>query len=79
MEKITSNDFISLISVIDEFISDYDALAERKTSSLKSWIQTQSNKFLLKFHDERKARLMLFQFRLLLFSVSLKKAFLNFL
>ena len=57
IEKLTINDFISLTNLIEQFIVDFDTLANKKTATLRSWIQNQANKFLQKFHNERKEKL----------------------
>lgn len=56
-EKLGTNDFVSLSNLLDEFIIEYDLIADKKTSTLRSWIQNQGNKFLIKFHSERKGRI----------------------
>ena len=56
-DKLSVNDFISLSNILDQFVIEYDTLAQRKTSTLRSWMQNQGNKFLIKFHSERKDRL----------------------
>jgi hypothetical protein len=43
MEKLCLNDFISLTNLIDQFVIDFDQIANKKTSSLRSWIQNQVN------------------------------------
>ena len=59
LEKLNSNDFISLSNLIDQFVLDFDIIASKKTSSLRSWLQNQANKFLHKFHGEKKEKLSL--------------------
>ena len=56
-EKLSVADFVSLSNLLDEFIIEYDSIADKKTSTLRSWIQNQGNKFLIKFHNERKERI----------------------
>ncbi len=57
VDKLNTNDFVSLSNLLEEFIIDFDAIAEKKLSTLRSWLQTQGNKFLIRFHLERKDRL----------------------
>ena len=57
MDKLNSNDFISLSNLIDQFIIDFDSIANKKTSSLRSWTQNQANKFMQKFHSEKRDKL----------------------
>ncbi len=68
LEKLSSNDFISLSNLIDQFIIDFDQIAynntinnnmNKKSSSLRIWLQNQANKFLHKFHSEKKDKLTL--------------------
>ncbi len=59
LDKLNANDFISLSNLIDQFVLDFDAIANKKTSSLRSWLQNQANKFLHKFHGEKKDKLSL--------------------
>ena len=57
IEKLSVSDFISLSSLIDQFVVEFDLIANKKTSSLRSWLQNQSNKFFNKFHNEKKEKL----------------------
>ena len=56
-DRLNSNNFISLSNLIDQFVLDFDAIAAKKTSSLRVWLQSQANKFLHKFHAEKKDKL----------------------
>jgi hypothetical protein len=56
-DKLSANDFVSLSNLLEEFIIEYDSIANKKTSTLRSWVQNQGNKFLIKFHSERKDRI----------------------
>ena len=56
-DKLSVTDFVSLLNLLDEFIIEYDSIADKKTSTLRSWIQNQGNKFLIKFHNEKKERI----------------------
>ena len=57
IEKLNSNDFISLSNLIDQFIINFDSVVDKKTSALRSWIQNQATKFLHKFHQEKRDKL----------------------
>ena len=59
LDKLSSIDFNSLSNLIDEYVIDFDAIADKKTFALRSWIQNQANKFLCKFHNEKKDKLTL--------------------
>lgn len=41
IDKLNLNDFISLTNLADQFIIEFDTIANKKTSSLRSWIQNQ--------------------------------------
>jgi vacuolar protein sorting-associated protein 54 len=57
LDRLNSNDFISLSNLIDQFVIDFDAIATKKTCYLRAWLQNQANKFLIKFHTEKKDKL----------------------
>jgi vacuolar protein sorting-associated protein 54 len=66
LDKLSSNDFISLSNLIDQFIIDFDQItnnksnvSNKKVSALGIWIQNQANKYLYKFHSEKKEKLIL--------------------
>lgn len=44
LDRLNLNDFISLTNLIDQFVIDFDVIANKKTSSLRSWIQNQVKK-----------------------------------
>ena len=56
-DKLSSSDFISISNLIDQFVLDFDEIANKKTSELRLWIQSQANKFISKFHNEKKEKL----------------------
>ena len=41
IDRLSLNDFISLTNLTDQFIIEFDTIANKKTSSLRSWIQNQ--------------------------------------
>jgi vacuolar protein sorting-associated protein 54 len=45
--------------LIDTFLIEVDKISKNKTATLRSWLQNQTNKFLSKFHTERKDKLVL--------------------
>lgn len=59
LDILSLNDFISLTNLTDQFILEFDSIANKKTSTLRSWVQTQANKFLQKFHADRREKLTL--------------------
>lgn len=59
IERLNTIDFISLTNVIEQFVADFDLISMKKTAVLRSWLQNQANKFLQKFHTERKEKLSL--------------------
>ena len=57
LEKLSANDFISISNLIEQFVLDFDAIANKKTASLRSWLKNQANKYLQKFHQEKREKL----------------------
>lgn len=55
--RLDSSDFMSLIALIDEFANFCEQVCGKKSPILKSVIQIQSNKFVTKFHEDRRAKL----------------------
>ncbi|CAF0926719.1 unnamed protein product [Brachionus calyciflorus] len=58
-EKINSQNFSLFSNLIDHFLTEIDKISKNKTATLRSWLQNQSNKFLNKYHTERKDKLIL--------------------
>ena len=59
IEKINSHNFSIFLKLIDDFIVSIESISKKKTATLRSWQQNQTNKYLNKFHSERKDRLEL--------------------
>jgi vacuolar protein sorting-associated protein 54 len=57
LEKLSANDFISISNLIEQFVLDFDTIASKKTVSLRSWLKNQANKYLQKFHQEKREKL----------------------
>ncbi|XP_054169072.1 vacuolar protein sorting-associated protein 54-like [Oppia nitens] len=57
LDKLTANEFVRLIKSIEEFSDSCQQICGRKSPNLKLVLQTQANKFVTKFHEERKKRI----------------------
>ncbi|XP_013401710.1 vacuolar protein sorting-associated protein 54-like isoform X1 [Lingula anatina] len=57
LEKIGSNDFVTLASAIERFASECEHICGRKSMSLRGSLQSQANRFVNRFHEERKQKL----------------------
>ena len=57
LDKLTAQEFFELNKSIEEFSSACQQICGRRSPNLKLVLQTQANKFVSKFHDERKKRL----------------------
>ncbi|KAK2507380.1 hypothetical protein MC885_015472 [Smutsia gigantea] len=59
LEKLNSTEFITLCRLMETFISDTEQICGRKSMSLLGALQSQANKFVNRFHEERKTKLSL--------------------
>ena len=57
LDRLDPSDFLQLIQLIEGFANDCEAMCGKKSPNLKLVIQIQSNKFVSRFHDERKRKL----------------------
>ncbi|KAH7642801.1 vacuolar protein sorting-associated protein 54-like protein [Dermatophagoides farinae] len=57
LDRFDSGQFMQLTNSIESFIADCELVCGRRSPNLKLVIQIQSNKFVSKFHDERKRKL----------------------
>lgn len=57
LDRLTANEFFDLNKAIEEFSNKCQQICGRRSPNLKLVLQTQANKFVSKFHDERKKRL----------------------
>ncbi|XP_069810965.1 vacuolar protein sorting-associated protein 54 [Dendropsophus ebraccatus] len=59
LEKLTSSEFVSLSRSVEIFVQDTEKICGRRSMSLRGALQSQANKFVNRFHDERKTKLSL--------------------
>ncbi|XP_036190269.1 vacuolar protein sorting-associated protein 54 isoform X6 [Myotis myotis] len=59
LEKLNSTEFITLSRLMETFILDTEQICGRKSMSLLGTLQSQANKFVNRFHEERKTKLSL--------------------
>ncbi|KAK3799206.1 hypothetical protein RRG08_054333 [Elysia crispata] len=59
LERLSSAEFVSLSRKIEVFVADTEHVCGRKSMSLRGVLQTQANKFVARFHEERKTKLSL--------------------
>lgn len=59
LEKLNSTEFIALSRLMETFIVDTEQICGRKSTSLLGALQSQANKFVNRFHEERRTKLSL--------------------
>ncbi|XP_052590692.1 vacuolar protein sorting-associated protein 54 isoform X3 [Peromyscus californicus insignis] len=59
LEKLNSTEFIALSRLVETFIMDTEQICGRKSTSLLGALQSQANKFVSRFHEERRTKLSL--------------------
>ncbi|XP_042301331.1 vacuolar protein sorting-associated protein 54 [Sceloporus undulatus] len=59
LEKLNSTEFVALSRLMETFILDTEQICGRKSMSLRGALQSQANRFVNRFHDERKTKLSL--------------------
>ncbi|NXW45164.1 VPS54 protein, partial [Nyctiprogne leucopyga] len=59
LEKLNSNEFVALSRLMEGFILDTEQICGRKSTSLRGALQSQANRFVNRFHEERKTKLSL--------------------
>lgn len=57
LDRLDASEFVQLIQLIEAFVADCEIICGKKSPNLKLVIQIQSNKFVTRFHDERKRKL----------------------
>lgn len=57
LEKLNSNEFVALSRLMEGFILDTEQICGRKSMSLRGALQSQANRFVNRFHEERKTKL----------------------
>ncbi|KAM9316066.1 vacuolar protein sorting-associated protein 54 [Gastrophryne carolinensis] len=59
LEKLTSSEFVSLSRAVEGFVQDTEKICSKRSMSLRGALQSQANKFVNRFHEERKTKLSL--------------------
>lgn len=59
LDKMTASEFLTLSRIIEDFVADTEFVCGRKSTSFRMGLQGQATRFVLRFHEEREARLKL--------------------
>ncbi|KAG2467156.1 VPS54 protein, partial [Polypterus senegalus] len=59
LEKLNSSEFVALSRAVEAFAQETESICGRKSMSLRVALQSQANKIVHRFHDERKTKLSL--------------------
>ncbi|KAF0036891.1 hypothetical protein F2P81_009765 [Scophthalmus maximus] len=59
LERLSSAEFVCLSLAVEGFVRDTEELCGRRSVSLRGTLQSQANRFVHRFHDERKTKLSL--------------------
>ncbi|MGH0159857.1 UNVERIFIED_CONTAM: hypothetical protein FKN15_067647 [Acipenser sinensis] len=59
LEKLNSSEFVVLSRSVEIFVKDTEELCGRRSMSLRGALQSQANRFVNRFHEERKTKLSL--------------------
>ncbi|XP_034043639.1 vacuolar protein sorting-associated protein 54 [Thalassophryne amazonica] len=59
LERLSSAEFVCLSQAVEAFVRDTEKLCGRRSISLRGALQSQANRFVQRFHEERKTKLSL--------------------
>ncbi|XP_069464288.1 vacuolar protein sorting-associated protein 54 isoform X2 [Ambystoma mexicanum] len=59
LEKLNSSEFVALSRLVESFVLETEQICGRRSMSLRGALQSQANKFVNRFHEERKTKLSL--------------------
>ncbi|KAI1896904.1 hypothetical protein AGOR_G00099670 [Albula goreensis] len=59
LERLSSSEFVCLSQAVEHFVRDTEELCRRRSVSLRGALQSQANRFVHRFHEERKTKLSL--------------------
>lgn len=59
LEKLSSSEFVALSRVIEGFVTECERKCGRRSTSLRGSLLNQANRFVDRFHEERKTKLSL--------------------
>uniref|UniRef100_UPI00398EA9A9 vacuolar protein sorting-associated protein 54 isoform X5 n=1 Tax=Pristiophorus japonicus TaxID=55135 RepID=UPI00398EA9A9 len=57
LEKLNSSEFVALSRTVEIFVQETEKICSRRSMSLRGALQSQANKFVNRFHEERKTKL----------------------
>ncbi|XP_055014058.1 vacuolar protein sorting-associated protein 54 isoform X2 [Boleophthalmus pectinirostris] len=57
LERLSSAEFVCLSRAVEQFVRDTEELSGRRSVSLRGALQNQANRFVHRFHEERKTKL----------------------
>ncbi|XP_070842969.1 vacuolar protein sorting-associated protein 54 [Chaetodon trifascialis] len=57
LERLSSAEFVCLSQAVEGFVRDTEELCGRRSVSLRGALQSQANRFVHRFHEERKTKL----------------------
>lgn len=57
LEKLNSSEFVALSRTVEMFVQETEVICTRRSMSLRGALQSQANKFVNRFHEERKTKL----------------------
>jgi hypothetical protein len=57
LERLNSSEFVTLSRAVESFVCDCEKLCGRRSTSLRGSLQSQANRFVTRFHEERKNKL----------------------
>ncbi|XP_076464051.1 vacuolar protein sorting-associated protein 54-like isoform X2 [Babylonia areolata] len=59
LERLSSSEFVNLSREVERFMADTESVCGRASVSLRGSLQSQANRFVTRFHEERKNKLSL--------------------
>ncbi|XP_022530211.2 vacuolar protein sorting-associated protein 54 isoform X2 [Astyanax mexicanus] len=59
LERLSSAEFVCVSRAVEGFVKETEALCSRRSVSLRGALQSQANRFVHRFHEERKTKLSL--------------------
>ncbi|TRY86070.1 hypothetical protein DNTS_030167 [Danionella cerebrum] len=59
LERLSSSEFVCVSQAVESFLGDCESLCGRRSVSLRGALQSQAQRFLQRFHEERKNKLSL--------------------
>ncbi|XP_066553149.1 vacuolar protein sorting-associated protein 54 [Amia ocellicauda] len=59
LERLSSSEFVGLSQAVEQFVQETEELCGRRSMSLRGALQSQANRFVNRFHEERKTKLSL--------------------